>query len=230
MVNIATVLVLFLMLTLSASGCDAQVKKVKKMQGETKMEEPNEESRSVLLETNISLQDKILTVEYRIRNKSAKAIYLFNVLWEFGADGKYVPAPQPLYALLQDNGSLHLAKAIPALPKSKRVELKIVPFATKVDAGKEFSEKFEIAEPLHEYNPYFLREKDESEELKTAESVFFTIQFVEELENMEVKPAPLDNSFTVWHQDLSGKIKTLSSKPRALLVKVNKRTDSFERF
>ncbi len=218
------------MLSLTAFGCETLVTKQNKVQGETKMQETNEALKSVLLDTNISLQDNILTVEYLIKNKSAKAIYLFNVLWEFSPDGKYIPAPQPFYTLLQDNGTLHLAKEIPPLPKKKRVELKLVPFATKVEAGKDFSEKFEISAPLLEYNPYFPKEKDKSEELKTAETVVLTVQFVGELEKMEVKPAPLGNALTVWHHDLAEKIRTLSSKPKPISIQVKKRTDYFERF
>ncbi len=230
MVNYLAALVSIMLLSLTSFSCDGRPAEEHMTQGKTKMAETNVELESVSLEAKISLQDKVLTVDYRIKNRSAKPIYLFNVLWEFSTDGKYVPAPQPFYSLFNDDATLHLAKIIPPLPKGKRVELKIVPFATKVAAGEDFSEKFQIPEPLVEYNPYFVREKDDSEELRTSESVVLTVQFVAEADEMEVKPAPLEGALTVWHANLSEMVRSLSSKPKAIMVKVKRRTDTFERF
>lgn len=211
-------------------GCETQPIHHKETRGYKKMEELNEKHEDITLETEISLRGETLLVEYRVKNGSPKPIYLFNVLWEFSSDGKYIRDRRPAYILLKDDGTLHLAKEAPPLPKNKRVELKIVPFTTRVEAGKDFSEKFELSVPLSEYNPYFSDEKDMSEELKTAGKVVLSLQFVRELEEMEVKPAPLENAFSVWHKELWLRVGRLSSTPTALPVKINRRTDYFERF
>lgn len=200
------------------------------MIGGPKMEESSEENGAVTLEATASLQNGVLTAEYRIKNKSKVAVYVFNRLWEFGADGKYAPATQPFYVLLGDKGELHLVKGIPAVPRSKRVEMRIVPFATKIEAGGELSEKFDLPEPLSEYNPYFPMDKPDSAELKNSEHVQLSVDYVAEMEGLEVKPAPLENSLSLWHPALSDWVRRLTTKPRANYVKVMRRTDSFERF
>ncbi len=211
-------------------GCDGKIVGRSEIIGESKMEESNSEAGTVSLEATLSLDNGVLTAEYRIKNKSRLPIYVFNRLWEFGADGKYSPASQPAYILLGDKGELHLVKGIPAVPKSKRVELKIVPFATKVEAGEELSEKFELREPVSEYNPYFPMDKPDTAELRKTEGAYLSVDYVAETEDLEVKPAALENSLIVWHPALAQRVRRLSSQSRASIISVMRRTDSFERF
>lgn len=221
---------LILTLSLTMFGCDGRLAGRPDIIGDSKMEESNSEAGTVSLEATLSLHNGVLTAEYRIKNKSRVPIYVFNRLWEFGTDGKYAPASQPAYILLGDKGELHLVKGIPAVPKSKRVELKIVPFATKVEAGEELSEKFDLREPISEYNPYFPMDKPDTAELRKTESAYFSIDYVAETEGLEVKPAALENSLSIWHPALAEKVRRLSSQPRASIISVMRRSDSFERF
>jgi hypothetical protein len=214
----------------SMFGYETQMFHHSQMQDERKMEGISEAVESVLLETNISLQDKMLRVEYKIRNKTAKPIYLFNVLWDTTSSGQYVAAPQAVYSCLRGDETFHIAKQILPLPKNKRVELRIVPFVTKVEAGADFIDRFELEVPAPEYNPYFPMMKDSGEERKMAQAVVFSIQYVAEIEGLEVKPAPLGAALNIWHQNLVGSIRALSSKPKSISFPVKKRTDYFEEF
>lgn len=211
-------------------GCEAQLINQGRMQGETKMKEINEELKPVTLTTEISLQDKTLRVEYRIKNNTEKPIYLFNVLWDFNQSGDYIPAPQPVYSCLQNDGSFHLSKQIPPLPKNKRVELRRVPFVTKIEAGEDFNEKFELSVPLSEYNPYFPKTGEGIEENKPAKSVYLSVQYIREMDGLEVKPSPMADALSVWHQDLIAQSEILNSRPKTIAVQVKKRTDYFEEF
>jgi hypothetical protein len=222
-------LVLVILFIAMSFGCENQPIRLE-TGGHNKVEEPNETKKHVTLETNIGLRGDALSVEYRVKNNSPKPIYLFNVLWEFSPEGKYVRDRHDVYAVLKDDGTLHLAKEAAPLPKNKRVELRIVPFTTRVDAGKDFTEKFDLSLPVSEYNPYFRNKREDTEEVKTAERVLFSIQFLRHLEEMEVRAAPLENAFTVRHKEMWVNMERLTSGPSALTVKVNRRTDYFERF
>jgi len=200
-----------------------------KPKNEPKME--NTEVKNLpKLEASITLQDKVLHVEYKLKNTTGKTIYLFNVLWEHDNQGKPLSAPQPVYACLRDNKTLLLGKQIPPLPLLKSVELRRIPFVTKIEANQDFSEKFDIPVPVEEYNPYFPKTQQSSVENRRAESVVFTIQFIREIEGLKVKPAQIGNAFTIWHQNIFGNLETISTNPKPIAVQVNYRTDTFERF
>ncbi|HLL99643.1 MAG TPA: hypothetical protein VK400_01195 [Pyrinomonadaceae bacterium] len=193
------------------------------------MEEKSAEKDLPVLQTNIALIDKHLQVEYRVKNTTAKPIYIFNVLWDTSS-GEYRRAPQGVYVSLKTDGALHLSKQIPALPKTMKVEVREIPFVTKIEAGKEFAETIKLAVPVEEYNPYFPKESDSTEELKNAETAVFSIQFIRESDELVTEPAPIKDALSVRHPNLFGNVETLSSKPGAVNVQVKRRTDSFERF
>jgi hypothetical protein len=171
-----------------------------------------------------------LGVEYKIKNTRDKPIYIFNVIWAFGPKGQYVPAPMPVYACLRQGNVLHLAKMILPLPKSGAVELRIVPFATKVEAGQVFEEKFELPLPLNEYNPYYPERPDSKYKVMQSQSAIFTLQFVNEVPDMKTPTAPLPNAIHLQHPRLLGLVETVKSNPEPVQVRVNKRLDRFEEF
>lgn len=198
--------------------------------GEIKMEENDRMEKKPTLETEINLQNDSMQINYRVKNKSDRAIYIFNVLWEWDAKGQYIRAPQAVYASLNGDGTLHLSQQIPPLPKSKRVEVRRIPYVTKIESGEELSEKINVAVPVEEYNPYFPKKDGSAVESKTAKSIIFSIEFISQTDDLKVTATNIENAFSVWHQDLLTKTETLSSKPKLIPVKVNKRTDLFEEF
>ena len=209
-------------------GCEAQTKiqkttKVDKVstarKNTTKMEENNP---TPFLSAKFDLQGKILQIEYKVKNSTLHPIYLFVVL------GK--PDAPNVYACLRTDGTLHLAKMILPLPELKDVEVRRIPFGKKVEAGEEFSERIEVAVPVTEYNPYFPKKKDSPEELKTSASVLFSLQFIREIDGLEIKPAPVEGALNVRHRDLFGNVETLTVESKSLAVQVLKRTDDFEAF
>lgn len=196
-------------------------------QGKTKMEN-TEEKNVPALEVSLNQQNKVLTLEYKVKNTTGKTIYLFNVLYEWDAKGQPIPAPQGVYASLNEENVLHLAKEIPPVPSIKSVEVRRIPYVTKLEAGAEYKEKVDLKIPIEEYNPYFPKQPDSATQPATAESVYFTIQFIRESDELEVKPTKLENAFSVWHPDLFGNIETLRSNDKPIAVPVNQRTDTFE--
>ena len=207
-----------------------QMQEVKTMQNNTPTGVVNENQGLPQLQVSFDLQGETLLVKYKVKNTTAKAIYLFNILWEWDAKGNYVPASQAVYSSLRSENTLHLAKQIPPLPKLKEVEVRRIPFAAKIEAGAEFGEKIELPLPIAEYNPYFPKNQNSKEEIRTAESVFFTVQFIRESDELKVKPANFGEALFVRHPNLFGNLETLSSKPSAIRVSVKKRTDSFDEF
>ena len=195
--------------------------------GKTKMEN-TEEKNTPTLEVSLNQQDKILSLEYKVKNTTGKTIYLFNVLYEWDAKGQPVPAPQGVYASLNEDKVLHLAKEIPPAPSIKSVEVRRIPYVTKIEAGAEFREKVDLKIPIEEYNPYFPKQTDSKTAPATAESVYFTIQFIRASDELEVKPTKFENAFSVWHPNLFGNVETLRSNDKPIAVPVNQRTDTFE--
>lgn len=183
-----------------------------------------------ILTVDLQADEKVIRVTYKIRNTTQTPIYLFNVIWDFDKTGNYTIAPQPAYVSLDGRNVLNIGKIINPLPRSKKVEVRIVPFGTKVDAGKEFTETFELAVPVAEYNPYFPREEDSTTEPKKSDKVRFVIDFTRQSDSLVVDQAPIGNALRLSPPNLNDAVETLTSEPQTLEVLVNKRTDPFEEY
>lgn len=193
----------------------------------TSMSETTQKRKMPDLQAVIRAEDNKLTVSYTVKNTTDEAIYLFNVLWDMDNTGNYVSAPQPLYAALKDDGTLLLAKKILPLPK-KKIELRVIPFVTKIEAGDEFSEDLTLDLPVEEYNQYYPKTDSTEYEIRKSGSVIFTVQFIRESDELKINEAAFSDAQTVWHPDLFGNVETLESKPKPVEVTVNKRLDEFE--
>jgi len=180
------------------------------------------------LEVALAIQGELLVLDYKFRNTRQQPVYLFNVLWDSDPKGKPAPAPSPVYVCLLPDGVLHLAKKIPKLPPNRKVELRVIPYATKVEPGREFSESLQLALPLAEYNPYFVPTPETKYEVRRSKFATFTLNLLPHSDGLVVEPAPLPNSLSVRHKDLFGKVETLSVKHPDVVVPVNKRLDAFE--
>jgi hypothetical protein len=171
-----------------------------------------------------------LGVRYDIRNTTSKPIYLFNVLWEFDGQGNYKKAPVAAYVCLKGGRGLHVAQEVLPFPKTKLPGLRIVPFATKVDAGQSYSSTFVLPSPVKEYNAYFPESPDSTTEEVSAEAVIFTLQFVEELPGMTVKPSPIGEGLQIHSPHMLGQLQTVQSPPYHANIPALKRKDAFEDF
>jgi len=182
------------------------------------------------LEVEFRLQPNVLTLEYKVKNTRNHAIYLFNVIWDLDSNGGYVRASLPLYACMKQGAVLHLAKTILPLPRNRKVYLRIVPFVTKVEAGSIFEETLQMPLPLPEHNVYFPARPDSKYKLIDAHSVVLSLQFIEDMPDIEAEPAPLPNAIFLQHPKLFPLVETVQSEPQPLRVPVNKRQDEFEEF
>lgn len=205
--------------------CAQQI--VNKPTAENRME--NTESNNLpKLEVSLNSTETTLEVEYKIKNNTNSAIYLFNVLLDPDAVDKV--APYSFYSCLRADKTLILAKMIPKLPSIAAVEFREIPYVTKVEAGKEFSRKETVSIPVEEFSPYFPKGENSKVEIRTSERALFTIQFIREKEGLEVKGTNIPDAYSVWHKDLFGSVETITSKEKMISVKVNKRLDAFEEF
>ena len=231
---VATVLILWLTVCFSVNcrtetaDKSEQVSVHNKSQTKVTMEENIEKKKMPVLQTEINLQQENLQVKYKVKNVTEEEIYLFNVLWDWNSQGQYILDPKPAYATMAEPGLLHIAKQIPAVPKTRRVEVRRIPFVTKIAAGETFEDEFTIKVPVEEYNPYFPKEQNSETELIEADSVVFSTQFVFGSDEFEIKDAPLQNSYSIWHPELLNKVETLWSKASPINIKVDKRLDQFE--
>jgi hypothetical protein len=171
-----------------------------------------------------------LIAHYEVTNTRNNAVYLLNVLWDFDPAGKYIPAAGPAYVCLRGDKQLYLAKMVLPVPRNRMVELRVVPFATKVEAGERYEETLKFPVPVAEFHAYFPATPDSKFRLMTARSVAFGLQFVNDVAGMEASAAPLPNALRLSHPKLLALIETLRSRPEVLAVPVNKREDHFEEF
>ncbi len=180
------------------------------------------------LTASFSLREGILDVEYSVRNMTGSPIYLFNVLLD--TDEIETLSPNKFYSCLRDDGTAVLAKAIPKLPAIASVEVRDIPYTTRVDAGKEYVQKVEVPLPLEEYSPYFQKDHESRTEERAAERIFLIVQLIQQKEGLEVSETKIPNAFKVYHPNLFGNVETLNSDVRPIAIKVNRRMDTFERF
>ncbi len=177
-----------------------------------------------------SLKPGALSVHYVMFNTRANPIYVFNVLWEFDKSGKQIPASQPVYACLRQDGTLHLAKEILPVPAGKKIYARIVPLVTRLDPGRTLEETIQIPAPVAEYNPYFPVTPDSKQRLEQARAVEFSIQFVNQAEGMETHAGAVPPGLRLDAPNLFANLETLRGRPDALPVPVQKRLDNFEEF
>ncbi len=211
------------------AGCRANVAEVG-TRNITMMEERDGENGRVSLNADIGVENGRLSVNYKLKNTTKSPIYVFDRLWEFAADGSYAEAPMPVYILLRDDRTLHIVKGLAALPRTRRVEMRLIPFATKVEPGGELSGKFELPEPVDEYNPYFVKDASSKTEPSTSQNILFSMHYINAAEDLEVKEAALPGALSLWKPTLLQDVQLLSSGPKFGSLKILRRTDSFERF
>ena len=191
----------------------------------------NSESKDIpKLDVKIKVVGDSLTLEYKVKNTTPTTIYLFNVLYVWDNSGTPVIDQHVVYSCLSGDGTLHLSKQILPLPRLKKVEVRRIPFTTKVLAGGEFGEKVSIKIPVEEYNPYFMKGPNSEVEPRAAESIFFSIQFIRESDQLHVAETNIPNAFSVNHPSLLSSVESIQSRPTPTMVKVEKRKDPFEAF
>ena len=205
--------------------CSAKLDKKPKLENEMQNLEPTQQPK---LQVSFTPSESSLEVTYKVSNMTGSDIYLFNVILDTNKIDSV--SPHKFYSCLRDDGTLVLGKMIPKLPMLRSVELREIPYVTKVEAGKEYSEKVVLQLPLDEYNPYFQKTAESKSEVRTSENAILVVQFIRDIKGLELKETKIPDAFSVWHQDLFGNVETMSSDSRPLMVKVNRRLDEFERF
>ncbi len=170
-----------------------------------------------------------LSVGYRVRNSRPKPVLLFNVLWEVG-QASYEKAPMPAYVCVREE-VLHIAHRILPNPKKRRVELRIVPYVTRLAPGAEHAAQLEFSLPVQEYNVYYPRIPEKSKQQRvTARGIVVTLQYMNETPEVKLHPTSIPNSYRVEHPNLFAQVETVHSPRIAAEVPVDKRLDLFEAF
>ncbi len=189
-----------------------------------------ERKTELQLEVSINLEKDVLSLSYKAKNITDSNLYLFNIFWNVDETGKEIREKEQLYVCLVDDKVLSISKRIAPLPMWKVVEWRIIPYVTKVEPGKTFEENVRLKQPIEEYNPYFPKGLDSETEIRLAEKVIFSLDYIREIGGLEIKATDIENALSVWHERLLAEVKTLTSKEYSIIVKVNYRKDEFERF
>ncbi len=229
----------FLFLFLFFVGClqrnlHLEIPKVKEVKMEnqnvTISDEEKIKEKEPLLNFSLIKEGKLLKIRYEVINESSRNIYIFNVMWDVNQEGKEVLSERQVYVSLLHDSLISFSKRIPPLPLIRTVEFRYLPYATKIESGKKFEEELTIQMPIEEYNPYFPKEDLSETETKIAESCMFSIDYIFEIEDLQIKETEIKNAFSIWHPKLMQLVKTLKSKTLPAQIEVIYRKDEFERF
>ena len=182
------------------------------------------------LDVEAVIQGDIVHVSYSVSNTGKRPIYLMNKLWSMDNIGDYIDPVMPVYVCIAKDNLGRFLKGIPPLPQNQFVEMRVIPFATKVESGEKYIESFKIPVPIDEYNPYFPANNDSTYQLNNVEALIFTLHFLSELEGLSVKETPMDNSLLLMHPRLLAEFETLQSERIELQMPIRKRLDYFECF
>lgn len=196
----------------------------------TTFNDPRAAQEEVRLDVEAVIQGNVVHISYSVSNARKHPIYIMNKLWSMNKIGDYIEPISPAYVCVTENNLGHFLKGIPSLPQNQFVEMRVIPFATKVESGEKFSESLEIPLPIDEYNPYFPANHNSTYQSNNVEALIFTLHFLSELEGLIAKEAPLDNGLLLMHPRLLAEFETLQSERIELQMPVRKRLDYFECF
>jgi hypothetical protein len=196
----------------------------------TNSEDQKMKEKEPLLNFSLTKEGKLLKIRYELINESSRNIYIFNVIWGVNQDGKEVLAEKQIYVSLINDSLISFSKRIPPLPRVRIVEFRYLPYATKIEPGKKIEEELILHIPVEEYNYYFPIEDSSKTETKIAERCMFSIDYIFEVEDLQIKETEIKNAFSIWHPKLMQLVKTLKSKIVPVHSEVIYRKDEFERF
>lgn len=171
-----------------------------------------------------------LSVAYTVRNDTEENVYLFVVLWDFDNKGKAVLDSFPAYVSIDDRRVLQLGKIVYPHPKHQFVELRVVPFARLLPAGKEWQDRMVFELPINEYSPYYIATADSLWDEVSAKALRVCVSYIASLDGLESHETPIEGALRLEHPDLLKRIKVVSSGDIALEAAVLRRADEFERF
>jgi hypothetical protein len=127
---------------------------------------------------------------------------------------------------LLDDGAVALGMIVAPLPKSRLVELMIVPCATIIPAKSEIKDSFEIPLPLDEYNPYFPAVPNAETTLTTAQGVVIWVDYLVVTPDIEIADGQIPGC-----KDVSGFSRRMLRRGEqhigGLQVPVRRRNDEF---
>jgi len=189
----------------------------------------HESTASVILHVDVAPPGASLRIRFHVTNDQSSPVYLFNVLWEHAGKGTYIEARMPVYASLRSPGVLCLLKGLAPLPKAREVEVRNVPFATRVDPGQVFAEEIDMRLPIDEYSPYFSPPSGGTVRTVQAREIVFALDFIRAHGDETVRKAPLDQAVWIHHPRLLERIQRIERVIASLPIDVNK-SDEFEAF
>ncbi len=119
------------------------------------MPENDRNTSGLLLTTHFAIVDgpagQTLVLDYRVDNHGTADVYLLNRIPR--ALPRFTVDPDTIYVHFAD-GTVHLEKAIAAVPPGRQPYELVAPFVSPVRAGESFSEKVRLTLPLQEYREY----------------------------------------------------------------------------
>lgn len=174
-------------------------------------------------------QDGGLDAIIEFANPTSQALYVLNRLWTLDDTGKLLKERLTAYSLLSENGTLVLLLGLAPMPRQYTPFYQNVPHATAVKPNSILSTKHSLSSPVQEYNPYFVNDSAEYE-TKTAQAIKIVVDYFAEWPELQTLPSPLyEGAVIIQSPEMHERLQSVSSPAYSMTIKVERRTDYFER-
>jgi hypothetical protein len=104
--------------------------------------------------TRFTVNAETLQIVYRFTNGSTHDAFVFNLLYFTLDDQVAFRVDRNGLYVEREGAGVVLAKKVPTIPRGVRVEVPIVPCASKVPVGKALEEELKLPLPLKPWSPY----------------------------------------------------------------------------
>jgi hypothetical protein len=166
---------------------------------------------------------KAYSLHYRIDNRAKTDAYVFDRLWRLDNGSSFVVDPEGVYRFVGGASLLFLLGRAPFRHPSL---YRNVPHATHVLPGRSYERTVLVAEPVTEYNSYYLAPDPKDLESVHVGRIVLMVEYVMASTGLDVSPAPEDP--TAFNLRNAGPIEKMTSESTASLD-VLRRTDDFDR-
>lgn len=167
-----------------------------------------------------------IAVEYSVMNSTAANLYVLDVLWSYDSNGAIIADPQPAYRSVSGT-ILQCGRCFYPVPRLRRVEQTIVPFARKVEPSQTLSAKFILKDKIAEYNPYARLAAPPDVETVGCETIEFWLSYLPADPEVAESPSGISDCIRVSGPGLLKRIETVRIASAAIRLQVLKSTNAF---
>ena len=179
--------------------------------------------------SSVEKSAKTLKLSARLTNSSSTDIYVFNRLWDLGANNVPEPDPHKVYRFIHGSELRLLLGAAP-LPRLKTTTYRNIPYATLVKSHHSLNIDESLSLPVEEHSVYFAKDSSSSAKPVKVNRVVLLVQFVLARSGYECTPGPFDREAVKLEvPGILDHAQTAQCRFNPVEIEALRRTDQFDR-